>query len=466
MVSSALVPVPVGFGLAFDPTTHEVAPGTWLGGQPLRVMRVTEAGRAAWDELANGRVVTAAGGLLARRLVDAGLVHPVPAADAAAMTVSVVVPVHERKGELDRCLTGLGDRYRVVVVDDGSTDASGVADVARRHGARLVRLERNCGAATARNAGLAGVDTELVAFLDSDTVPDHDWVAELVAHFADPLVGAVAPRIVPIATDGWAGKFTRARGALDLGDRRAGVRPYSTVSYVPTAALLVRRSALPEGAAFDPDLRVGEDVDLVWRLIASGWRIRYEPSVTVGHVEPASWTALLRRRFRYGTSTAALSMRHPENSAPFVVHPWFTATVAAALAGRPVLAATGLLGSYGATRRMVRRAGLPPRRVLTGTVGGIRQTWLGLGRYATQFAGPLLAVAAVRGPRRLAAASLLLGPAVVGWRSSDRHLDLTRYALGSLADDMAYGAGVITGCLRRRTVKPLIPHTTARRGQS
>ena len=56
------------------------------------------------------------------------------------------------------------------------------------------------------------------------------------------------------------------------------------VAYVPTAALLVRRAALGDG--FDESLRNGEDVDLVWRLIEAGWRVRYEPAVQVGTASP------------------------------------------------------------------------------------------------------------------------------------------------------------------------------------
>ena len=84
---------------------------------------------------------------------------------------------------------------------------------------------------------------------------------------------------------------------------------------MPTAALVVRArrpaDAGQGGAVFDPALRCGEDVDLIWRLHDAGWRIRYEPAVRVGHHEPASWPGLLARRFRYGTSAAPLARRHP-----------------------------------------------------------------------------------------------------------------------------------------------------------
>ncbi len=467
----AVEPVPTGFRIELDASTTETAPGVWLGGQPMRVLRVTAAGRPAWDELRAGPVTTRAGGRLARRLSDAGLAHPVPPPPAGPPDVTVVIPVRNRAAELDRCLTALGDAYPVIVVDDASAEPDAIRAVADRHGARRIRLPDNRGPAGARNAGFAAVTTGLVAFVDSDTVPSGDWIAALAPHLDDPLVAAVAPRIIPQVGVGWIGRFTAAHSALDLGPAPASVRPFGRVSYVPTAALLARRSALAAVAGddgpFDPRLRVGEDVDLVWRLLAADRRVRYQPDVTVTHAEPRAWAALLQRRFGYGTSSAALAQRHPDNVAPLIVHPWFTATVVSALAGRPVLTAGALGGAFVTTRRAVRRAGLPPRRVLRAVATGVSQTGLGLGRYATQFAGPALLATALLGPQRarVAAATLLLAPPGAGWLRSDRRLDPARYTLASIADDIAYGTGVLSGCLRQRTLRPLVPQTTSRRQQ-
>ena len=74
----------------------------------------------------------------------------------------------------------------------------------------------------------------------------------------------------------------------------ARVAAGTRVSYVPAAALVVRTEALRAIGGFDETLRVGEDVDAVWRLIDAGYRCRYEPSVVVHH-RPRStlsaWTA-------------------------------------------------------------------------------------------------------------------------------------------------------------------------------
>jgi mycofactocin system glycosyltransferase len=309
-------PLPAGFGVLLDIDTKQFGDNVLFGGSPARVMRLSGTGRAALSELLDGPVHSRTAGTLARRLIDAGLAHPrPPEVRRGAADVTVIVPARDRAELLARCLASLGGAYPVIVVDDCSRDPHAVAEVAARHGAKLIRRATNGGPAAARNTGLAHASGEFVAFLDSDCAPPPQWIDRLAPHFADPLVGAAAPRIVAMPTHTWAGRYTTACGSLDLGEREARVAPLTRVAYVPTAALLVRRAALLDvtrGAdVFDPQLRCGEDVDLVWRLHAAGWRIRYEPTVQVPHREPDTWLALLARRFRYGASAAPLARRHP-----------------------------------------------------------------------------------------------------------------------------------------------------------
>jgi mycofactocin system glycosyltransferase len=461
-------PLPPGFGVVIDPGTKQVDGDTLFGGAPARVLRLSRTGRAALAELRAGPVRSDAAGRLARKLTDTGLAHPRPPELTSRPDVTVLIPVRDRAVLLDHCLSALGNRYPVLVVDDGSEDPGAVADVAAAHGAALVRRPVNGGPGAARNTGLLGVATDLVAFLDSDCVPEPGWIERLAAHLADPAVAAAAPRMVAVpAGASWAGRYTTAACCLDLGGAEARVVPGTRVAYVPTAALVVRRAALAGGGSvFDPALRWGEDVDLVWRLHAAGWRIRYEPAARVSHREPDGWAALLARRFRYGTSAAPLALRHPGQVPPLVLHPWPALTVAGLLAGRPEVAGLSFTGSVLAMRRTVHRAGLPARGVVPAMLDGTRQTWLGIGRYACQFGAPVLAAALVapggrsrarRWARRAAAASLLLGPPLTAWSARRRSLDPVRYVLGHLADDAAYGVGVWAGALRARSLAPVRP---------
>ena len=469
--AAAASALPAGFGVVIDPGTKQLAGDILFGGTPARVLRLSGAGRTALAELRAGPVRSDAAGRLARKLTDAGLAHPRPPELAARPDVTVLIPVRDRPVLLGRCLSALGRSYPVVVVDDGSEDPRAVADVAAAHGAVLVRRPVNGGPGAARNTGLLSVATDLVAFLDSDCLPGPGWIERLAAHLADPAVAAAAPRLVAVpGGPGWAARYTTAACCLDLGGAEARVAPGTRVAYVPTAALLVRRAALVPGAGsgsvFDPALRWGEDVDLVWRLHEAGWRIRYDPAVQVSHHEPDGWAALLARRFRYGTSAAPLAVRHPGQVPPLVLHPWPALTVAGLLAGRPAVAGLSFTGSVLAMRRAVHRAGIPERGVLPAMRTATRQTWLGVGRYACQYGMPVLAAALVapggssrarRWGRRAAAASLVLGPPLTAWSARRRSLDPVRYVLGHLADDVAYGTGVWAGALRARSLAPVRP---------
>jgi mycofactocin system glycosyltransferase len=325
--------------------------GRVLVGAGGRIVRLTKAGAAA---------LAAPPPALARRLIDAGLAHPLPAR-VENPDATIVIPVRDRPAELGRCLAALTPRgvdgVAVLVVDDGSNDPAAIADVCRRHGARVLRRATPGGPAAARNAAIGHVDTALIAFLDSDCVAPPDWISDLAGHFGDPRVSAVAPRVND--------------PALDMGASPAGVAPGSRVAYVPSAALIVRRAAL---GGFDEALRYGEDVDLVWRLHDRGWTVRYDPRVTIQH----DGGALLPRRFRYGTSAAPLAMRHPGRLAPFVLAPVPAAILALLAARKPKAAAAVLAGQTAQLAHRLHRLGVPTRLAPALTVKSLLDTAQGI----------------------------------------------------------------------------------------
>jgi mycofactocin system glycosyltransferase len=459
-------PLPDQFGLAPDRSLLRFRGGTVLaGGHPGRITTLTPAGAAALDALiAGGTATDPAIRAMAGRLVESGMAHPrrPPGVwlERAGPGVTVVVPVHDRPDALDRCLASLGTQHPVVVVDDASHDPGAVAAVCTAHGAALVRRTRNGGPGVARNAAIDQVESELVAFVDSDCTASPGWLDGIIWLFDDPGIGAVAPRIVAAARDTHRAidRFNRSHSPLDLGTDEGEVGPRRAVRYVPTAALVVRRDALAAVTGFDPDLRVGEDVDLVWRLLDAGWRVRYQPTVTVSHAEPRRWLDLIARRFRYGTSAAPLAVRHPGRLAPVELRTWPTIAAVAALAGRPRTAAAAVAISAAVLARSVRPLGIPSRQAWAWSTQGAGWTLVGLGRAATMLAGPGLTLLAVRGRRRRRGAlALVLVPPVVEWVRRRPDLDIARWVAASVADDAAYGAGVWTGCLRSRTFGPVLP---------
>ncbi|MCU1625653.1 MAG: family 2 glycosyl transferase, partial [Pseudonocardia sp.] len=462
--------LPDGFRVALDRRVRRL-PGAdggaaLLGGAPPRLVHLRPAAREA---LGSAQTLTARNPVstaLARTLLDAGLAHPTlpqPGAPDAG-DVTVVVPVKDRPlGRLLAALpAGLGG---LIVVDDGSADPVFLAHEVHAAGGEVVRHERSKGPAAARNAGLAAAATPLVAFLDSDVVPLDGWLAPLLAHLADPAVALVAPRIVALPPHrGLLGRYEAVRSSLDLGPDPALVVPRSRVAYVPSAALLVRKAAL--GAGFDERMHVAEDVDLVLRLHAAGWRLRYEPSSEVAHEHRSDPRAWWLRKAYYGTGAAPLALRHPGSVPPMVLSPWSAVVCALLLLQRRWAYAGAAAVTAVATERLSRKLS----RLRDPRMSAARLTGLGLAGAVLQLASgltrhfwPVAALAvpfSTRARRAVLVAALAEG---VGdwWTHRDRDPAVRPGLLGHVVahrlDDLAYGSGLWWGALRARTAAPLLP---------
>lgn len=463
----ASAPLPGSFGLRPDPTTTTLQEGTiLLGGSPLRLLRLSARAAALAARWNAGAEIgeRPAENRLARRLVSSGVSLPRPgAATLSSDDVTVVIPVRDRPEPLQRLLGSLGG-LACVVVDDASSDPRRTEEITGAARARFVGLTSNGGPSSARNAGLSEARTPLVAFVDSDCLPSEGWLTSLLGYFDDPLVAAVAPRIVPspVVPPTALSRYEAVRSSLDRGKAEGLVRPLSRIPYIPSAALVVRRDVARQ-PFFDPDLRGGEDVDLVWRLAGAGWDVRYVPTSMVAHDGPRSLRSWLRRRAFYGMTAAPLSRRHPGALAPLESSAWTVAVWGLALSRRPLLAAGPLATSVLILARRLQGVVDDPVRVASRIAGGgtAKSAGPALAGLARTWSPALLLGLLSRRTRR-AAAFALVAPAVNDWIADPGTLDPVRYAALHLADDLAYGAGVWFGCLRARTARPLVPHIVLR----
>ena len=394
-------------------------PAMVLAGSPLRLFRTTPAGSDVLDRLAHGDDVGPS--VLVDRLLDAGAIHPCP---------PVRPPVH---GSTVHGVTFVTPQLRTaatsrirddgrITIDDGSMPPLAGA---------THRLAVTSGPAAARNAARPFVDTELVVFLDADVEAPAGWLEPLLAHFDDPKVGLVAPRV------------TGETGSpLDLGDEPARIRSGTRVSYVPGAALVVRVAAFDAIGGFDPALRFGEDVDFVWRLDEAGWRCRYEPAGTVWHEPRATLGGRLRQHASYGTSAAPLALRHPGALSPARFNGWTAFVWAAISGGHSVIGGAVAVGSSlalgrklpelprAASFRLAMRGHLLAARQIAAAV---RRTW-----WPIVLVGSLVS----RRMRWIALASVVAD-------------------VRAAPTDVAYGWGVWSGMVRHRAFAPIIPNFRA-----
>jgi GT2 family glycosyltransferase/glycosyltransferase involved in cell wall biosynthesis/tetratricopeptide (TPR) repeat protein len=214
--------------------------------------------------------------------------------------VSIVIPCFNKAELTLGCLQSLQTAtdpslFEVILVDNGSDDAT--VNLGRAEGPRLrfVRNEQNTGFGPACNQGAALARGEYVLVLNNDTVLLPGWLEPLVAALdEDPGLAAVQPKL--LYPDGrlndagglvfgggepWIyGKGSAEPEAPQFSCRRAP-------DYASGACLLVRRTAFTDVGGFDARYAPAyyEDTDLSFSLRAAGWKVLYEPASKVIHLE-------------------------------------------------------------------------------------------------------------------------------------------------------------------------------------
>ncbi len=257
-------------------------------------------------------VVCAAWDVLRRRLKPL-LPHPPEAGEWPSLTVLVPAFNEERvlAGTVLSALRNDYHRLRVVVVDDGSSDAT--ADVARRLAqddprVECVVLECNQGKAAALNVGLGRADTEVVVSLDADTVLAPDalrWLVAPVLRGAD----ACSCNLRVGNRRGWLLRWQSVEHVVGLNLGRRAQATLGCITTIPGAAAAFRRQTLMEVGGWSGDTRT-EDTDLTLTLLEAGHRVVYEPRALAFTEAPERFVGLLRQRTRWMHGYLACIWKH------------------------------------------------------------------------------------------------------------------------------------------------------------
>ncbi len=260
--------------------------------------------------------------------------------------ISVVVCSYNGARTIGDTLEGLlrldYPAFEVIVVDDGSTDAT--ASIVQAHGFRLIRTAHR-GLSNARNTGMQAAQGEIVAYIDDDVYPAPNWLTHLATTFIRTHhAGVGGPHLVS-ESDNWiANCVANAPGGpvhVLLSDLNA--------EHIPGCNMAFRKSTLQSIGGFDPRYRVaGDDVDVCWRLLQRGWTLGFHPSAVVWHHGHNAVRKYWNQQKRHGRAEALLEEKWPLKYSEFGHLAW-----------------AGALGGKGPTRAINARQG----RVYQGTWG-------------------------------------------------------------------------------------------------
>jgi cellulose synthase/poly-beta-1,6-N-acetylglucosamine synthase-like glycosyltransferase len=232
--------------------------------------------------------------------------------------VAVLIPAYNEEKVIVRTIRSVMmsnyKNIRIIVIDDGSKDRT--YDIAREaypadiaSGRLTVLTKPNGGKADALNYALEQTDEEIYIGIDADGVIAHDAITNLVPHFANPEIGAVAGNAkvgnrVNLWTRWQALEYITSqnfeRRALDL---------FDVVMVVPGAIGAWRTSAVRAGNGYHTNT-VAEDADLTMNVLEQGFSVIYEDSALAFTEAPVDMDGLMRQRFRWSFGILQAIFKH------------------------------------------------------------------------------------------------------------------------------------------------------------
>ncbi|OLE37170.1 MAG: hypothetical protein AUG48_05105, partial [Actinobacteria bacterium 13_1_20CM_3_68_9] len=291
-----------------------------LDGVPVARVRVPDPGeaderfrRAVIDRQADGHRSYAE--LLERMERRLG----VPQRKPVHLTTSVVVCTHRRPDMLTGLLQAMEQLdplpHEVIVVDNdpGDSDVRALVEAAGVHYIR----EDNRGLDNARSAGLAAATGDVIAFTDDDCLPSERWLRNLAELFDDPRVAAVTGPAFAHEVGSPAQRAFEEAGGFGRGFQR---RVHEWVRLSPPGAsqagaganMIIRRAVAAElGELFPPELDAGTvtqsggDLYALYRILAAGYRVVYDPGTYVLHRHRTDLDSMHRTIHGYGVGLSA-----------------------------------------------------------------------------------------------------------------------------------------------------------------
>jgi cellulose synthase/poly-beta-1,6-N-acetylglucosamine synthase-like glycosyltransferase/spore germination protein YaaH/peptidoglycan/xylan/chitin deacetylase (PgdA/CDA1 family) len=229
--------------------------------------------------------------------------------------VTVLIPAHNEESVIVQTVTSvLASDYptmHVIVVNDGSTDDTGMlldshfGDEARVQ----IITQVNRGKAAALNNAMGHAQTEIVVTIDADTEIEPDAIRQLVRHFSDPQIGAVAGNVKVGNRSRWLTRWQALEYITSQNMEKRAFDLLNCITVVPGALGAWRKQAIEAAGGITADT-VAEDADLTVAIRRLGWRVSYEERAIAWTEAPETAGVLVRQRFRWTFGTLQSFWKH------------------------------------------------------------------------------------------------------------------------------------------------------------
>lgn len=219
-----------------------------------------------------------------------------------APAVSVLIPAYNEERTIAASLASVlasdYPRFEVIVIDDGSTDRTGVEVAGFVSDPRVkVLSQANGGKSSALNRGIAVASGDIILFTDADSLFERDTLRNGVAYFADARVGAVSGNDTPLHPRGAMQKMLVVTSHIGTGFVRRALSVIGVLPIISGNLGLVRAEILRRVGGFREIW--GEDLELTLRLHRAGVRVVYGGATRVLAECPHTLAGLWKQRVRW-----------------------------------------------------------------------------------------------------------------------------------------------------------------------
>ncbi len=240
--------------------------------------------------------------------------------------ISVVIPTYNRQPFLQKCLESLlnqsypSSKYEIIIVDDCSKDMTHNCVklfMERPNAPRIVYLSRqnNKGPAAARNLGVNNAKGGIIAFIDDDCIASLDWLECIVAVFSEK------PDISVCGTPCYSTED------IHSADLKPAEEKYLQFEYAPLSIISTNNCALYKNVfdkigGFDELFNYGgEDPDLVYRLLKSGYKVYKTSKLIVFHHPKTGFREMARQSYIFSFTDSLVLKKHFQGW--FIVNNYF-----------------------------------------------------------------------------------------------------------------------------------------------
>lgn len=235
--------------------------------------------------------------------------------ESATPSISVIIPAYQAEATLAECIEGVlksaGEDAEIIVVDDASTDNT--SEVARKLGCRVVRVEKNGGAAAARNRGAETARGDILLFLDSDVVLSDDAVPAVATVFrktgCDALIGHYEkpPRGTVL--------FSAYQDLFTYWHHLQAAKGEGRIDWFWTAIGAVRRELFEDVGGFNESYSgaSAEDVEFGCDISARGAVILIRTEIRGAHRHDHTLWSYVKNNFRKVSGLVDLALRKNRN---------------------------------------------------------------------------------------------------------------------------------------------------------